>query len=54
VVGHAAHRDGLFGVLIPAGEGDFQFAGGGYGVIEEEFVEIAQTKKTAGPLAPAV
>ena len=43
--GHAAHGDGLAGVLAPGGQGDAEGGGGLPGVIEEEFVEIAHPEE---------
>src|SRR5579875_1651766 len=45
VVGDAAHRDGVAVFLITGGEGDFEFARGGDGVVVEELVEIAQAEE---------
>ena len=41
MIGHAAHGNRLFGVLIPGGERYLEFAGGGDGVFEEKLVKIA-------------
>ena len=46
--GHAAHGDGLAGVLAPGGQGDAEGGGGLPGVIEEEFVEIAHPEEDQG------
>ena len=44
MIGHAAHGDGRAFFLVARGEGDFEFARGGDGVVEEELVEIAQAE----------
>jgi hypothetical protein len=48
VVGDAGHGDGLFGVFIAGGEGDFEFAGGDDGVVHEELVEVAHAEEEQG------
>ena len=48
MIGHAAHGySGAF-LFVAGGEGDFQFARGEDGVIEEELVEIAQAEHEQG------
>ena len=48
MVGDAAHGDGRALFLVARGEGDFELAGGGDGVLEEELVEIAQAEHEQG------
>ena len=45
VDGHAAHRDGGAGVLAATGQRDVEGGGGGFGVGEEELVEVAHAEK---------
>ena len=46
VIGNAAHGNGAFAVA--GGEGDLELAGGGFGVVEEELVEVAEAKEEQG------
>ncbi len=48
VIGHAAHGDGVAFFLVASGEGDFEFAGGKYGVVEKELVEVAEAEHEEG------
>ncbi len=48
VIRDAAHGDGRAFFLVARGEGDFEFARGGDGVVEEEFVEIAEAEHEQG------
>ena len=43
--GHAAHRDGHAGMLAALGQRDVERGGGGAGVVEEQFVEIAHAEE---------
>ena len=45
VDGDAAHRDGGAGVLAAAGQRDVEGGGGGFGVGEEELVEVAHAEE---------
>ena len=46
--GDAAHGDGGALFLVARGEGDFQFARGHHGVLEEELVKIAEAEHQQG------
>ena len=46
VIGDAAHRDRA--LAIAGGEGDLQLAGGGFRVVEKEFVKIAHAEEEQG------
>ena len=46
VVRDAAHGD--VALFVASGEGDLQLAGGGFGVVEEELVEVAEAKEEQG------
>src|SRR5271155_2253196 len=48
MVGDAAHGDGLAFFLVAGGEGDFELAGGDFGVVKEELVEIAEAEQKQG------
>ena len=48
VIGNSAHGNGIVAVFVASGKRNFQFARGSYGVIEEEFVEIAQPEEQQG------
>ena len=43
VVGDAAHGHAAF--FVARGEGELQLAGGGFGVVEEELVEVAEAEE---------
>ncbi len=46
VPGDAAHGDVT--LFVAGGEGDLELAGGGFGVVEEELVEVAEAKEEQG------
>ncbi len=46
VPGDAAH--GRVALLVARGEGELQLAGGGFGVVEEELVEVAEAEEEQG------
>src|ERR1044071_1552581 len=45
VVRDAAHGDGLAALLVARGQGYLQLARAGDGVLEEEFVEVAEAEE---------
>ena len=45
VVRHAAHGDGLAALLVAGGQCDLQLARARDGVLEEEFVEVAEAEE---------
>ena len=48
VDGDAAHGNGLAPVLAAAGEGDVEGGGGGFGVLEEQLVEVPHSEEEQG------
>ena len=48
VPGHAAHGNGVGGILVAAGKGKLQLAGCNGRVLEEEFVEVAHAVEEEG------
>ena len=44
MIGDAAHRNRLAFFFVAGGESDFEFAGGGDGVIVEKLVEVAEAE----------
>ena len=46
VVGDAAHGD--VALFVAGGEGELELAGSGFGVVEEELVEVAEAKEEQG------
>ncbi len=48
MMGKAGHRRGIFGILVAAGQGQPQQRGGGFGVVEEQFVKVAHPKQQKG------
>ena len=48
VVGHAAHGHGVFRAGVAAGQGNLQFTGGDFGVLEKKLEKIAHAEKDQG------
>jgi hypothetical protein len=48
VIGNATHRDGLAFFAIAGSESDLKRPGSDEGVVEEKFVEIAETEEEEG------